>query len=161
MPTIRLTQNVSLQLSNVEMNFWDALCSAEPIETAMRGRSQTSTTNMVLARTCTLNHQIYAFLCSIADRMHLSDNLTRIFKLLLKSNRKTKHLYSLKERLTRKLHRSQKKTDPRVLRHLRHQPANHMTVSPILNARNVANLVTSPSIALRKRKRLLQRRSIL
>ncbi len=116
-----------------------------------------------LARTCTLNHRIYAFFCSIADRMQLSDNLARTFKLLLKSNRKTKHLYLylLKECLTRKLYRSQKKTDPRVLHHLRHQPANLVTVLPMLNARNVANLVTSPSIALRKRKRLLLRRSML
>jgi len=36
--------------------------------------------------------------------MHLFDNLARIFKLLLKSNRKKKHLYLLKEHLTRKLH---------------------------------------------------------
>ena len=34
--SIQLTQNVSLPLSNVVMNFWDALCSAEPIETVMR-----------------------------------------------------------------------------------------------------------------------------
>ena len=32
----------------------------------------------------------------IVDQMHLSYNLARIFKHLLKSNRKTKHLYSLK-----------------------------------------------------------------
>jgi len=83
--------------------------------------------------------------------MHLFENLARIFKLLLKSNRKKKHLYSLKEHLTRKLHRSQKKTNPRVLLHLRHQPADLVTVSPMLNARNLANLATSPSIALRKR----------
>ena len=83
--------------------------------------------------------------------MHLFENLARIFKLLLKSNRKKKHLYSLKEHMTRKLHRSQKKTNPRVLLHLRHQPADLVTVSPMLNARNLANLATSPSIALRKR----------
>jgi len=39
----------------------------------------------------------------IADRMHLSDNLARIFQLLIKSNMKTKHLYLLMESLTRKL----------------------------------------------------------
>ncbi len=107
------------------------------------------------------NHQIYAFLCSIADRMHLSDILARIFQLLLKSNRKTKHLYFLKERLTKKLHRGQKKTAPPVIHHLRRQPANLVTVSPMLNARNVANLVTSPCIALRTRKKLLLHRSMI
>ena len=38
---------------------------------------------------------------------------------------------------------------------------NLVTVSPMLNARSVANLATSPSIAQRKKERLLQYRSML
>ena len=55
------------------------------------------------------------------------------FKLLLKSNRKKKHLYLPKASPTRRLNR--KKTDQQVLLHLRHQSPNLVKVSPMSNAR--------------------------